>query len=112
HRTGPAAPCWLRPPRARADSPASGTASGCRTRRLAMSRQKMLVGAALAAVISGAIVSATPGSGSQSTLLGRSRYEAFDVTRRVTAPKDHDSNRASDQGEEDGHRGRTTWQGK
>ena len=74
-----------------------------------MSRKRMLVGAALAAVISGAMVSATPSSGSQSTLLGRGRYEAFDVTRRVTAPKDHESDQASEEGEEHGHRGRTTW---
>jgi quercetin dioxygenase-like cupin family protein len=30
----------------------------------------------------------------------------------VTAPKDHESDRASDQGEEHGHRGRTTWKVK
>lgn len=78
-----------------------------------MSTKRMLVGAALAAAISGAIVSATPGSGSQSTLLGRSRYDAFDVTRRVTAPKDHESDaRASDMGDERGHRGRTIWKVK
>ena len=53
-----------------------------------MTTRKMLVGAGLAAAISGAVVSATPGSGTQSILLGRGRFEAFDVTRRVVAPKD------------------------
>ncbi len=62
-----------------------------------MSTRKMLVGAALAAAISGAVVSATPGSGTQSTLLGRGRYEGFDVTRRVM---------------ERDHRGRTIWKVK
>jgi quercetin dioxygenase-like cupin family protein len=52
-----------------------------------MSTKRMLVGAALVAGVSGALVWATPGSGTQSTLLGRGRYEAFDVTRRVMAPK-------------------------
>ena len=65
-----------------------------------MSR-KMLVGAALAVAMSGAIVSATPGSGTTSTLLGRARFEAFDVSRRVKAPKE---------GRE--HGGRTVWKVK
>jgi len=56
-----------------------------------MSTKRMLVGAALVAGVSGALVWATPGSGTQSTLLGRGRYEAFDVTRRVMAPKDPES---------------------
>jgi quercetin dioxygenase-like cupin family protein len=71
----------------------------------------MLVGAALAAAISGAVVSATPGSGSQSTVLGRGRFEAFDVSRRVIAPKDNESDAQAvrGKGKESGHRGRTIW---
>jgi quercetin dioxygenase-like cupin family protein len=61
----------------------------------------MLVGAALAAAMSGAIVSATPGSGTTSTLLGRATFEAFDVSRQVKAPK-----------EEREHGGRTIWKVK
>jgi quercetin dioxygenase-like cupin family protein len=61
----------------------------------------MLVGAALAAAISGAVVSATPGSGSKSTLVGRGRFEAFDVSRRV-----------QDTGEGRDHGGRTIWKVK
>lgn len=75
-----------------------------------MKTKRMFVGLAVTAVISGAVVLATPGSGSQSTLLGRSRYHAFDVSRRVTAPKDHPSDpQASESGEANGHRGRTIW---
>jgi quercetin dioxygenase-like cupin family protein len=75
-----------------------------------MSMKRVLVGAAVAAAISGTVVSATPGSGSVSTLLGRGRFEAFDVTRRVTAPKNHESDaQASETGDENGHRGRTIW---
>ena len=76
-----------------------------------MSRKRMLVGAALAAAISGAVVSATPGSGSQSTLLGRGRFEAFDVSRRVIAPKDHEPD-VRGTGEERDHRSRTIWKVK
>ena len=79
-----------------------------------MSTKKMLVGTALAAAMSGAIVSATTGSGTKSTLLGRSRYEAFDVSRRVTAPKPHeaDTRAVDDKGDERDHRGRTIWKVK
>lgn len=76
-----------------------------------MSKKRMLVGAAVAATIGGAVVSATPGSGSQSTPLGRAQYAAFDVTRRLTAPKHQgsDAPALSGPGEEHGHRGRTVW---
>ena len=67
-----------------------------------MSMKRMLVGVVLAAAVSGAIVSATPGSGTTSTLLGRATFEAFDVSRRVKAPKDPE--------ERDG--GRTLWKVK
>ena len=67
-----------------------------------MSMKRMLVGAALGAAMSGAIVSATPGSGTTSTLLGRATFEAFDVSRRVKAPQDPE--------ERDG--GRTLWKVK
>ena len=73
-----------------------------------MSKKRMLVGTALVAAISGAVVSATPGSGSQSTLLGRGRYEAFDVSRRVIEPKDHESDAQGVRG----HRRRTIWKVK
>ena len=80
-----------------------------------MSRKGMLVvGAALGAAVSGAIVSATPGSGTQSVLLGRGRFEAFDVSRRVTAPKDAESDARGVNGMGAGrdHRGRTIWKVK
>src|ERR1051325_9633890 len=67
-----------------------------------MSMKRMLVGAALAAAISGGIVSATPGSATTSPLLGRATFEAFDVSRRVKAPQSPD--------ERDG--GRTLWKVK
>lgn len=44
-----------------------------------MSKKKMLVGAALVAAISGAVVSATPGSKVAFAPLSRATYEAFDV---------------------------------
>ena len=76
-----------------------------------MSTRRLLVGGALVAAISGAVVRATPGSGTQSTLLGRGRYEAFDVVRRVVAPRDHEPDGRSGQQarEEQDLRGRTTW---
>ena len=79
-----------------------------------MSMKRMLVGAALAAALSGAIVSATPGSGTQSTLLGRATFEAFDVSRRLKAPKDAepDARAGNDAGEERDHGGRTIWKVK
>jgi quercetin dioxygenase-like cupin family protein len=76
-----------------------------------MSMKRMLVGAALAAAISGAIVSATPGSGTTSTLLGRATFEAFDVSRRVKAPKDHESDAQASQNTGD-HGGPTIWKVK
>jgi quercetin dioxygenase-like cupin family protein len=69
-----------------------------------MATKRMLVGAALVAGVSGTLVWATQGSGTQSTLLGRGHYEAFDVTRRVTAPRDPES--GHDRG------GRTVWKVK
>jgi quercetin dioxygenase-like cupin family protein len=78
-----------------------------------MSRIKLLVGAALAAAISGGVVLATPGSGTQSTLLGRSRYEAFDVTRRVKAPKEPGANtKAAHHTDQADLLGRTIWKVK
>jgi quercetin dioxygenase-like cupin family protein len=79
-----------------------------------MSMKRMLVGAALAAAISGAIVSATPGSGTQSVLLGRATFQAFDVSRRVKAPKDPESDARAghETGEERDHGGRTIWKVK
>jgi quercetin dioxygenase-like cupin family protein len=76
-----------------------------------MSRKRMLVGVALVGAVSGAVVLATPGSGSQSTALGRARYEGFDITRRITAPKHHESDghAGGGRGEEHGRRGRTIW---
>ena len=74
--------------------PERGRFSGIRHRKrvpsteVGMSMKRMLVGAALAAAMSGAIVSATPGSGTTSTLLGRATFEAFDVSRRVKAHQD------------------------
>jgi quercetin dioxygenase-like cupin family protein len=68
-----------------------------------MSMKRMLVGAALGAAMSGAIVSATPGSGTTKTPLGRATFEAFDVSRRVKAPQDPE--------ERDGGR-RTLWKVK
>jgi hypothetical protein len=44
-----------------------------------MSKKRMLVGAALVAAISGAVVSGTPGSGISFAPLSRATYAAFDV---------------------------------
>ena len=44
-----------------------------------MATKRLLVGAALVAGVSGALVGATPGSGTQSTLLGRGRFQAGKV---------------------------------
>lgn len=76
-----------------------------------MSIKRMLVGTVLAAAMSGAIVSATTGSGTQSTVLGRARFEAFDVSRRVKAPKEPeaDARAGHDRGEKSDHGGRTIW---
>jgi quercetin dioxygenase-like cupin family protein len=75
---------------------------------------KMLVGAALAAAISGAVVSATPGSGTQSTLLGRGRFEAFEVSRRITEPRHPESDAwgVRDTGDGRHHPPRTIWKVK
>ena len=79
-----------------------------------MARRMMLVGAALVAAISGAVVWATPGSGTQSTLLGRSRFEAFEVSRRVVAPRDQllDGVALDDSRHERHPRPRTIWKVK
>jgi hypothetical protein len=51
--------------------------------------KRMLIGTALAAAIPAALVWATPGSGSSSTLLGRGTFdEAFKVTREVNSATD------------------------
>jgi hypothetical protein len=70
----------------------------------------MLVGAVLGAAMSGAIVSAT-GSGTVSKVLGRATFEAFDVSRRVKAPQDHESDAPASQNTGD-HGGPTIWKVK
>ena len=54
-----------------------------------MSKKRMLVGAALVAAISGAVVSATPPSGLSFTPLSRATYAAFDVNFRSDEFVDH-----------------------
>ena len=54
-----------------------------------MSKKRMLVGAALVAAISGAVVSATPGSGISFVPLARATYEPLDVDFRSDEFVDH-----------------------
>ncbi len=62
--------------------------------------------------MSGAIVSATPSSGTKSTLLGRATFEAFEVSRRVKAPKDPESDARAGNTAEDRDGSRTVWKVK
>jgi len=70
-----------------------------------------VVATGFAAAISVGLAWATPSSGTQSTLLGRSTFDAFDVTRRVVVmPPRATKDRAENEERDRARRRRTVWE--